>query len=390
MKIPLLLIIVFLLSSCSDKKKINGIILNDERKFYENNFTLSQNNIKEFSLDSVTINLINYIQYIDIDSINCLSILNEYNNSIYFFDYESSDFSHQIQCKKSNDVAGNIRGFYYLNKDSIFVYSYASGFLYCMNSEADVFIKHRLAKIVNSNKMIYPYSYATTFAPLKEYDSKIITIGLVTGESSLETGENRPVVSIFDLENKLNSYVINYPEPYVTYNWGGGLTYRLAYYDLCPESIIVSFPASHNLLKYSLLTGEQTNYYAGSLAIEYMKSFPYSKDTPIDEEKAWEWYMNNPSYEGVLYDKYLDRYYRIARLPVTEFNKDEIGNSKPVVIVILDKNLQYIGEVSLPTDIRFFPTNCFVSRDGFNIQVLTDNEDKLTFYQYKFINNEEG
>lgn len=236
--------------------------------------------------------------------------------------------------------------------------------------------------------MIYPYSFTNTFAPLKEYNNKIITIGFVTGETSLETFENRPVLSIFDLCNKSNDYIVNYPELYVKYNWGGGLTYRLAYYDLCSESIVVSFPASHNLVKYSLLTGEQTSSYAGSSAIEYIKSFPYPKDNPIDEEKAWEWYMNNPSYEGVLYDKYLDRYYRIARLPVKTFDKDEVGNNKPIVIIILDKNLQYIGEVNLPDETRFFPTNCFVSEEGFNIQVLTDNEDKLIFYQYKFINNE--
>lgn len=387
MKKKFILFIISFVWACVEKQESSDVILNDERKLYRNNFTFILNNIKEFILDDETVNLINYIQYIDADSLNSLSILNEYNNSIYFYDYRSSDLLHVLRCNKS--IVGNVQGYLYLNKDSVFIYSYRSGSLFCIDSKSNIFLRHRIAEIPrSSDKKIFPYSYVTTFTPLRKYRDKIISIGFVTGETSSETSGNRPVISLFDLKNKINEFVVNYPEMYVKYNWGGGFTYRLPYYEQCSGSIVVSFPASHHLVKYVLHTGRQTSYYAGSAAIEYLKPFSYSKDTPIDEEKAWEWYMNNPSYEGILYDKYLDRYYRIARLPVTKFNKDEVGNNKPIVIIILDNNLQYIGEVKLPENIRFFPSNCFVSKDGFNIQVLTDNEDRLTFYQYNFITNE--
>jgi hypothetical protein len=69
------------------------------------------------------------------------------------------------------------------------------------------------------------------------------------------------------------------------------------------ESIIINFPASHYLVKYSLVTGKESNYYAGSSSIESIKSFPFPKGSEIDETEAWMWYMNNPSYESILYDE---------------------------------------------------------------------------------------
>ncbi len=235
---------------------------------------------------------------------------------------------------------------------------------------------------------MYPAPYLQTMAPLKKYRNKLLSVGFVADETSFETDQNRPVVTILDLDDKSIENVVNYPYQYSLYNWAGGFTYRMPSYDLIDDDIVINFPAHHYLLRYSLTSKKLTSHYAGSTSIEFIKSFPFPKDSPIDGVQAWEWYMNNPSYESVIYDKYRKLYYRITRLPFPNYNKEERGNRKPIVIIILNDNLEYRGEVSLPTDVYFHPTNCYVSKEGFNIQVLTEDEDKLTFYQYNFLDNE--
>ena len=109
---------------------------------------------------------------------------------------------------------------------------------------------------------------------------------------------------------------------------------------------------------------------------------------PINEDNAWFWYMTNPSYQNIIYDKYKNQYYRIARLPKQDFTLSERGNMKPIIIIILDSNFKYIGEVELDMNIRYSLNNCFATKEGLNIQVHTNDDDKLTFYVYSFTKDE--
>ena len=51
--------------------------------------------------------------------------------------------------------------------------------------------------------------------------------------------------------------------------------------------------------------------------------------------------------------------------------KGDRGNRKPLVVIILDENLQYLGEYMMPTVVEYFSTNAFVSERGLNIQVIS-------------------
>jgi hypothetical protein len=386
-RIIILFLLCIIIYSCKkDKESSFGIVLNEERFNYKNNYTLIQNGTKEFLLDEETVNLIGYMQYID--SLECLSFLNSHNRSIYFYNDKTHKFLHKIKFDDANKI-GKIDGYYYLDSNNIFVYSYHTKTLFWTNSNSNIKANYLMSNDPNgSANMIYPAPYIQTLAPLKKYQNKIVSVGFVSGETSIETAQNRVVCTILDLDDKSLKNAVNYPEMYVSYNWAGGFTYRMPSYDLVDESIIINFPANHYLIRYSLSTGEQESFYAGSSFIESVKSFPCSKDARVDETLAWNWYMNNPSYESILYDKYKKLYYRIARLPLSNYDKNEKGNRKPIVIIILDANMNYKGEVKLPTHILFCATNCYVSKEGFNIQVWTEDEDKLVFNQYNFVENE--
>jgi len=382
-KLLMFFLLAFFMYACKSRNDNNyGIILNNERLNYKNNYDLLKLGVKEFILDEETINLISYMQYID--SLDYFSFLNYSNTSIYFYNNRSSEFLFRAKLDSIDKING-----YYWDRDNIYAYSYYSKTLFWIDSNYNIKSKHLMSNASKgSESMIFPAPYLQTLAPLKKHNNKLLSVGFVTGETSFETPWNRTVVTILDLNNKSIKNVVNYPELYTLYNWAGGFTYRMPSYDLVDESIIISFPASHHLIKYSLVTEEQSTHYAGSSSIESIKSFQYSKNLAINETKAWKWYMENPSYESILYDKYRKLYYRIARLPIKNYSERQTGNKKPIVVIILDVNLKYKGEVNLPTNVCFYPTNCYVSEDGFNIQVLTDDEDKLTFFQYNFLHNE--
>jgi hypothetical protein len=364
-------------------------VINREQKKHTNHCKLIVHGIKEFPLDEESTYLTNYIQLIDNDISFNFSFVNSYNNSIYFYDYESSSFIKKIKYEKEGpDGVMNVQGFLYMNEDSIFIYSYNLQTLFLTDAKSKVLDKFKLYETPDSWDIILPSPYVQTMTPILKHNHNLFLFGFVTGETNIETEDNRPVCIRLNITTKIQEHFISYPYQYVQYNWAGGFTYRIPYADMNKNSIFVSFAADHDINGYSFSDKLQTQFYAGSSLINTIKPFSESKRSPIDENQAWKWYLENPSYEGILYDKYKNLYYRIARLPQKDYNLNEKGNHKPIIITVLNENLEYLGEVKLPENINFRTSCCFISKDGFNIQVITDDEDKMTFYQYNFLDNE--
>jgi hypothetical protein len=370
---------------------------NVEQKKHKNNCTLIFSGTKEFELDDETSYMMSYIQHVDNSGDAYLTFYNSYNTSIYLYSYESGQFIKKIHYEKEGpDGVGDMQGYFYANDDSIFVYSYWGGFLMHTNSDATVLSKERLnsdalnaltGKSENLD-MIYPAPYLKTATPMKKYGNKFILGGFVAGEPTTETATNRPVCLLYDMEKHTVEYIINYPEQYAKYNWCGGFAYRLPCIDLNNEKIIVSFSADHYLTSYSLKTGKQEKHYAGSSLIKGIKSYSEGKDAPCNGDREMEWFMYNPSYQNVLYDRYKKLYYRLAQLPVKDYRHGDYGNKKPTVVTVLDADMNYLGEALLPENIKHEFACTFVSKDGLNIQVLTDNEDVITFNTYNFFPDE--
>lgn len=370
------------LFSCGE----GGKIVNENYNSREKEQILSLINTKEYILDSETSYLTNYLQYVDIDSVPQLCFINEYNNSIYIYEEDSGDFIEKIAFEKegSNGV-NNLQGFYYVNSDSIYVYSYGTNMLYLADQDAKVKSKIIMYDALESNfEQIIPSPYLQTRSPLKGHRDHLYCTGFVAGETSFETTENRPVITSIDTKLREKEYFVNYPKQYADNNWAGGFAYRMPYFDIDSSSLIVSFSADHYLTELNLTDKTNKYHYAGSSKIDYITSYPQNKALPINEDKAFDWYMSNASYEGIFYDKFRRLYYRIARLASKDHISGQRQNKKPIVIIVLDAGLNYLGEAMLPQNTKYHPSNCYVSMDGFNIQVLNDDENKLTFHQFLF------
>jgi hypothetical protein len=262
------------------------------------------------------------------------------------------------------------------------------------DSKAEVLSKHKLydqttEKVEIANRVIYPVPTLRTSTPLKKINNTLTMTGWVAGEYPYETPTNRPTGILFNLDDSSIKHVVNYPEQYSKYNWAGGNTYRVPFYTLNDSSMVFSFSADHYVTEYSLHTGVQKRHYAGSREIKEITSLQETKGSRIDPEKEMTWYMYNSAYLSVFYDKYKKSYYRLAHLPLIGDYKLGDKIRKPINVIVLDTDFKYVGEVRLPENLHFeMMTNCFVTEEGFYIQVTTGDEDKMTFYCYNFLIDE--
>ena len=365
---------VFFLFSCTDNS------VNNKKAPYKQ-LTITNVQEKKISLDNETSPYIDQFQYIP--DRKYLVFVNQYNNSLYFYDYETQANIKKIFYEKEGaNGVGTLQGFLYQNKDSVFTYDYNTYTLCISDSLNNVFKRKMLysqSEVLDDNFIIVPSPYVTTTTPIQKIGGYLTMIGFVATETPMETPSNRPVVCLYDIDRDIVKYVVNYPQQYTESNWAGGFAYRLPSYAIKNNLIVVSFPASNELTVYDLSNQSQREVYAGSGKIKAIKPYSSTKQEAIDNQKSWDWYMQNPSYESILYDKFRDCFYRIARLADENYQRGQRDNNKPIVLIKLNGNLEYMGEVLLPMDRKWLSQKVFVTEEGLNIAFEEDNEDIISF-----------
>lgn len=234
-----------------------------------------------------------------------------------------------------------------------------------------------------------PYPYVQTLSPIKRFGKYLLMTGFRAGESMRSPDIPDLVLMLLDLESGKVTYAVEMPEIYRKDNWGGGFTYRMPYFDLGPNGdVVCCFAASEDLAVYSLENESVRYVKAPSRYIKKIQPFSKRNRSTPDSRTEINWYRNNPSYDGILYDKWREIYYRFALQPERPNRKGGAhAIRKPISIIVLDKDLRPLGETLLDEDVFFRPYCSFVSPDGLFIQVLDGDEDHLTFYQYQYEKN---
>lgn len=313
-----------------------------------------------------------------------LYLLDETDNEIDILHLKDS----RIQKLSENPIYRNrIDGFGVLG-DQYFIYNYHRGAVCCYNNGQliDTYVI-QLDDIVNNCRT--PYPYVQTLSPIKTYRDFIIMTGFRAGETGRSADIPDLALMILDRKSGKITYAVEMPEIYGKYNWGGGFTYRMPYYDLGPNGdVVCCFAASEDLAVYSMENGSVRYVKAPSRYIKKIRPFSKRNRNTPDSGSEMNWYRNNPSYDGILYDKWREVYYRFALQPERPGRKGGAhAIRKPVSIIVLDKDLNPLGETLLDEDVFFRPYCSFVSPEGLFIQVLDGDEDHLTFYQYQYEKN---
>ena len=157
-------------------------------------------------------------------------------------------------------------------------------------------------------------------------------------------------------------------------------SYRVPSYDLSPQNeMVISFPADDSIRVYNLQTKQTRSYFAG-YSVPY-EIRPARSGSMADVTRS---VYDQVQYSCIYYDRWHGLYYRILTLPVKEdydINSRE-NLSRNLAVVILDKDFQKVGEYNVQEKSDRYAF-MFVSPEGLHIQVLSDDDDYMTFMTLK-------
>jgi hypothetical protein len=362
-KISIAIIIVLFVLCCEKDSYLN---INEG---YNNisstkNLSISKIDTLRFDLDNFTIPRNRSVSLIEEEQKRLYSFLNNYNNTIYFYDYDSKKLHHKIEFKPNLDTKfETVTGYTVHNRDSIFIYAYKSKNMALINWRGD-HIKTYDFNISQGSTVKYPPSpHAWTFEPMVFFNGIIYLSGYVTGEVKDESQSNRPVTAIYDLSKNELSYTGYYPTLYQSANWGG-YYYRRVYntWNKKNRTWVYSFPASHNIHRIKHFKEKKyVEFYAGSKSFESISSLSYPKNKAFSKNLREEHYALNNSYGEIFYDEWRDIYYRFANKKKLDFN----GNLyKDKIIIFLDSDLNYIDEIELDelSNLMIYTYGVFISK----------------------------
>lgn len=310
---------------------------------------------------------------------------NENNRKLYCYDYnsaklewifpESSAFDKDYQGFAISEDRGKVLMFDYDNS-SIDAYDLSTGKLtHTVNYPPAGKIKGM------------PMPYSGLSVPIYERQGKIYAAGL-TGEYPGITKAKDYCMTALDLNTGKLLYGIEYPWMYKKYNWSDGLLFKTPYWCMDDSGrIIISFPADNDITVCDPSLTEGHSYYGGSSKVSEIRPFRKKRGITMSNPEEWKHYVENPTYEGISYDRYRQLYYRVVRMPWSDYKTGEYGNKKPIGIIVLDHNFNIVGEAvlpNLPEGLSYYPYNFFATSEGLNIQVLNGNDDAMLYYCFNF------
>ena len=289
---------------------------------------------------------------------------------ILFYELDNKTLARSINL---NHIADNISGYLVHNLDSIFLFSYLTNRITLINLQGKNINSWKLPPFRNGYLMS---PKVITGRPLLVKNKKLYCGGISTGEPP----KGQKIITSIDMGNNEINRLLEYPYVYNQSNWGG-LYYRYVYFTKSlNDNFLFSFPASH-LINETHNFKDINSFYAGSCKI---KSISPLKGKLLKEKRV-KHFQTNYSYKSIITDPFKKVYYRIYEKPI-DF-KENPPWYKPCGIVVLDENLQYIGEFDLDIE-NISPTwhyKVFVSSQGLCVQIKSDIEEKnLSFVILSF------
>lgn len=361
-------------------------IVNEKKGTLKASMTLVEASEKQFLLDSATSPKPQYTQvYVDSSGKIDFTFLNTYNNSIYFYDYKTSAFLNKIPFEKKGSKGNSLLAYYIRNKDSIYLYDRLRNRLVIGNSNGEV--SGDISLIHNMNYKnpvwvyVYPQYFPFTATPILVANDELVFPGQYMTSLPENVLDTFRITSNISLKDNHVTHSHQYPRSLYghNYNWGRGL-FTSVYSDLSSKEgeIVYSFPISHDLYIARINAEGYRTVYAGSNEASTISSFNKKnfmrRDLPDDELylKACQIDM----YSAIKYDKYRKVYYRFLRRAIPDATAKTKFTDKPLAVIILDENFNYLGETTLGAWRNYYCENAFVTEEGLNIEYVEDNDTK--------------
>ncbi|MBC9798554.1 DUF4221 family protein [Sinomicrobium weinanense] len=380
------LLLVFV--SCNNQQVT---LPNDRKGEMHASMKLAEVGSKSFLLDNETSTKPLYIQMIK-DSLGSrqLTFLNNYNNSIYFYQYNNPRFVKKITFDKDGPSGVQMpEGYYIKDPDSIYIFSRLLK-VFLANSNADVLKKISLNggnDITNRDRnwaYRYPEFYVETVSPFMDNSNELLLTGIFGGTMPDSIVDKFKYTARIDYDLSNVNYVHTYPRSIFggNVNWGEGLFVQV-FPQLHPDGkkMIYSLPMSHDLFITDINANSHKKIYAGSNFADTNKSIDKSPNK-ASAESILSSFVRQDMYAAIIYDKYRKVYYRVLRKAFPNAPKQTSWKEKNIAIIIMDDDFNYLGETVLGTEREWNWHNSFVTKEGLNIEYQDENnidEVNLTF-----------
>ncbi len=369
-------LVLLVLGGC---KKNTAEIKNLRKGSLEAIYKLKEVKTKKILLDSSTAPSPQYIQiFKDSLKIRNFTFLNTYNNSIYFYNYETLKFIKKITYdRKGPDGILKPTGYFIKDMDSIYMFDLQLNEIVLTNNKSRVLKKYSLRGEGNSKTWYkrYPQYNTQTVQPFIETTNELLLVGQFMSVPDNLISKNKFIAHLNKVTGSV-TYSHTYPKSHYgyNYNWEGGYTIEVFPVIHSEEDkLIFSFPVSHDLFISDLNFNNYTKVYAGSNFANTIHSIDKDREKTSRIDFSLN-IMRHDNYAAILYDKYRHVYYRFLRKAIPNATFKTSWKKKPIAVIMLDEKFNYLGETTIGNMGEWRWQNSFVTKEGLNIEYLDDDD----------------
>lgn len=318
--------------------------------------------------------------------------LNQKTNSVYFYNWEKSELDTILVLPNEGpNGVGLIKGFKQINEDSLFLFA-SNHTLSLTNRSGYILAKMKTPfypEMPKGKKIYNPSIEISGTTPLIFENNKFYMTGSIDAEFDDFSNDNSFTITMMDFESGNSEFIIPFPDIYYNGNWVGA-KFRKSFttYNDMSNEIIISYPASHQLVKYDLNKNTSTETFGASNLSKSIVPMD-TKFLNLSSTEKWAYFIQSDSYGPILWDPYRKVYYRILLKgkPNADNLTGKVDLHKDMSIILLSENFFYLGETELPGSI-YENNTFFVTKEGlaaFNYDAYKQDENFLSFDIFELV-----
>jgi len=316
-----------------------------------------------------------------------LFLLSTLDNSLQVYNWKQGKLiSKKILPKEGPDGVGVASSFFVKTTDSIFVLSSYQFQLSLIDSDYKVLKRYSLLNSPNGKAKIGEgmFPIAKQSSSFGSFKGHIIIAGYPFIDRSDEAFYSKGKSSlILDIKSGEFNYLTAVPTTYYArFKAGNKILAQQIFssvtFNYEKEQMIISHLTEPFVEVVDLKTNKLNNLYASS---ESISEILWAKKS-IENKDEFKYFLKQPYFSGIYYDKYRKVYYRILELP--NFDKKDNYDKQPwtkPVVIILDEDFKKIGETILPKGYSL--SSLIITEDGPYFRKYVDSEDTIVFTLFK-------
>lgn len=311
---------------------------------------------------------------------------NKLNRGVYFYNLKTGMGEMTMKLAKDGpNGVGEVDGVFLHSDDSLFVLSYV-GQVFLLNSHGHVKKKYKYIDPFSNednNRLLtahpeWSFPLRFTFNLPNVIGDKLYLTGIIEESRKLDLSQAGVLLRYNMSENEID-YLYNYPELYEDRIWTYYFRRSYRAYNSKKGSFLYSFPADHYVHEIDLEGNLIEKHYGGSNHIERIK-YPNLDENDLMSGRMRDlFYFLNNSYGAIIYNGYLDQYYRLAYMPYDTSIENEDIYSRKLSLIVMNGEMEPIAESIIEDNQNYLWHLFFVSKEGLNVGVKQVNEDILSF-----------